>query len=327
MTKIYANNPYVESVRLSKENLVSFRKSILDTKMPELHEWIIQGHGIYSTYRDYPKNKSYNNRDIIVGDNSMSNDYTINLYTYGLLGTGEYGVGETTSLGIAFGGSRQKANMSKNTKLKGDVIYLGAYGKKKIEDFTFTGGIAYQYGIYDGTRNIANKYQSLENKGKIKTDSFELYGEAKYTFTDSKGRRIEPKLRLSETNIGQHRVSEDDNPMAIDMDKKNFSIFEASGILDFIQPINIKSGKLESIFGIGVSRTFGKKENNITGRMKNSRDFNIMGSDLQETKLIITGGLEYEQANGMFYDTKLGVNISKHTKEEVNVKVGIGYRF
>lgn len=327
LDQIYANNPYVESVRLSKDNLVAFRKSILDTKMPELQEWITQGHGIYSTYRDFPKNKSYDKGDIIVGDNSISNDYTTNLYTYGLLGTGEYGIAENTSLGFAFGGSHQKANMSKNTKLKGDAIYLGTYGKKKIDNFTFTGGIAYQYGRYDGTRNIENKYQSLENKGKVKTDSFEVYGEAKYTFSDSEGRRLEPKLRLSETYIRQHGVSEDDNALAIDMDKKNYSLFEVSGIVDFIQPINVKSGKLESTLGIGVSRTFGKKENNITGRMKNSTDFNVMGPDLQETKLIMTAGIEYEQENGMFYNTKVEVNVAKHTKEEVNVKVGIGYRF
>lgn len=332
LDQIYANNPYVQATNLSYDNLALFRKSIFDTKMPELKEWIIEGHGVYAVDKDPSKDRLYNRGDIIIGNYKLNNQYKVNLETEGLLATAEYGIAERTSLGISFGGSNQKANMSRDTKLKGDAVYLGAYGKKKIKDFTLLGGIGYQYGMYKGTRTTISKYQDknsegMQNKGDIKINSFEIYGEAKYTIMDSKGRKIEPKLRLIETYVMQGNVSEDNAPLAIDMDKKNYTIPQIEIGVDFIQPFDVKGGKLETKFGIGVSRSFGHEDNYTTARMKNSTDFNVVSPEFNETKLLVNIGLDYEKTNGIFYNTGMEVSMSKETKKEYNLKVGAGYRF
>ncbi|MGL5594717.1 MAG: autotransporter outer membrane beta-barrel domain-containing protein, partial [Cetobacterium sp.] len=321
LDQIYANNPYVQAAKLSKENVGLFREQILSTKMPKENEWIAEGHGIYSI-DEYGKT-----RDVKVGNTGISNNYSNKGVTTGLLGTGEYGVAQDTSLGFAVGGSHQKLDMSMNSKLKGGAIYLGVFGKKKVDNYLFTAGLGYQYGQYDGTRTIMNEYQSIRNTGEVKTDSFDIYGEVRYTFEDEKGRKIEPKLRLSQLFVNEKSVSEKDGALAIDMDKKKYSIPEVEIGVDFIGPIDVKAGKLESKFGIGVARTFGKNENYVTGRMKNSTDFKIMGPDFEDTKLRLSAGVDYEHVNGVFYNVNVGVDVAKDTKKEINAKIGIGYRF
>ncbi|BBA53249.1 autotransporter (plasmid) [Fusobacterium varium] len=321
LDQIYANTPYAQSAKLSKENVGLFREQILSTKMPKENEWIAEGHGIYSI-DEYGKS-----RDVKVGNTAVSNNYSNKGITTGLLGTAEYGLPQDTSLGFAVGGSHQKLDMSMNSKLKGEVIYLGVFGKKKIDNYLFTAGLGYQYGNYDGTRTIMNEYQSIRNTGGVKTDSFDIYGEVRYTFEDEKGRKIEPKLRLSKLFINEKSVSEKNGTLAIDLDKKSYSIPEIEIGVDFIEPINVKSGKLEAKFGIGVARTFGKNENYVTGKMKNSTDFKIMGPDFEDTKLRLSVGVDYEHGNGVFYNANIRLNVAKDTKKEINAKVGIGYRF
>lgn len=340
--QIYANNPYIQSSKLSKENLDVTRDVVLNTKMPNYKEWIVEGHGIYSNNKsDVRRNEVFQSiRQTEAGNPDpyvyLNNKYTTNLYTSGLIGTGEYGIAEKTSVGFAVGGSHQKASMSINSKLEGKAIYLGAYAKKKVNNFTFLAGTAYQYGDYDGTRTIANQYQSIENKGKIKVDSFDIYTEGKYTFEDSKGRKIEPKVRVTESFIGQKSVSEKNrgyDSIAIDMDKKNYAIPEVEIGVEFIEPIKVSSGKLEAKVGIALAKTFGDKDSYQTARVKDSTDFKVMGAGFREKKLKIGTGLDYEKPNGMMYNVSLGLNVIKNeakntdTRRDYNVTVGVGYRF
>lgn len=321
LDQIYSNNPYVQSAKLSKENIGLFREQVLSTKMPKENEWIAEGHGIYSI-DEYGKTKTVN-----VGNTTISNNYSNKGVTTGLLGTGEYGIAQDTSLGFAVGGSHQKLDMSMNSKLKGEAIYLGVFGKKKVDNYLFTAGIGYQYGQYNGTRTIMNEYQSIRNTGEIKTDSFDIYGEVRYVFEDEKGRKIEPKLRLSQLFVNQKSVSENNGALAIDMDNKNYSIPEVEIGIDFINPIDVNAGKLETKFGLGVAKTFGENENYTIGKMKNSTDFKINGPDFEDTKLRINAGVDYEHVNGVFYNIKLGVDVARETKKEINIKIGLGYRF
>lgn len=321
LDQIYSNNPYVQSAKLSKENIGLFREQVLSTKMPKENEWIAEGHGIYSI-DEYGKTKTVN-----VGNTTISNNYSNKGVTTGLLGTGEYGIAQDTSLGFAVGGSHQKLDMSMNSKLKGEAIYLGVFGKKKVDNYLFTAGIGYQYGQYNGTRTIMNEYQSIRNTGEIKTDSFDIYGEVRYVFEDEKGRKIEPKLRLSQLFVNQKSVSENNGALAIDMDNKNYSIPEVEIGIDFINPIDVNAGKLETKFGLGVAKTFGENENYTIGKMKNSTDFKINGPDFEDAKLRINAGVDYEHVNGVFYNIKLGVDVARETKKEINIKIGLGYRF
>lgn len=327
--KIYINNPYVQSVKLSKINIDLSRKSIFDTKMPEINKWIIEGHLISDREKISTKRDGYFSTAI------LDDRYNTRTYTYGLLTTGEYGIAKNTSIGFIFGGSHQKADMSYSTSLKGDSIYLGAYSKKKINDFTFLMGVGYQYGDFKGKRVEQYEFAKsiFQNEGKVEVDSYDIYAEAKYTFIDSNGRKIEPKLRLSEIFIKQNSVSEYSNDLAINMDKKNYNAPEVSGIIDFLQPIAVESGKLEAGFSLGMIQTLGNKENYVTSRMKDSTDFKIMGVSLKETKMLLAAKLDYEQPNGLLYNLGVEVNLSKNNnnnikvKQDISTKLGIGYRF
>ncbi|EFE51765.1 outer membrane autotransporter barrel domain protein [Providencia rettgeri DSM 1131] len=321
LDQIYANNPYVQSAKLSHKNLALFRDKALETKMPELHEWIVQAHGIYASNKDDIK------RHATLGNTSINNQYSNSLSTYGLLTTGEYGIAEKTSLGFAVGMSHQKANMSVSSDLDGNAVYLGTYGKKKVDNFTFSAGVAYQYGTFDGTRNIANKYQSLKNTGSVKTDAFDIYGQAKYTYQNAQNVKIEPKVKISQSIVKQHAVSEKKAALAIDMDNKTYSVPAVELGLDVSKSIPFYTGNLDTKFSAGVERTFGGNTNKTTGRMKGSTDFKGMGPDFEKTTVKLNVSTEYEDKNGMFINTGVGTNISKDTKNDINAFIGIGYRF
>lgn len=321
LDQIYANNPYVQSANLSHKNLALFRLQTLDTKMPDWHEWIVQAHGIYGSSQDEIK------RNMTFSGVSINSRYKNNLSTYGLLTTGEYGIAEQTSLGFAVGMSRQKANMSVSSDLSGNAVYLGTYGKKKIDNVTFSAGVAYQYGTFDGTRNIANPYQSIQNKGSVKTDAFDIYGQAKYTYAYSDSVKVEPKIRLSQSFVKQHAVSETRQPLAIDMDRQFYSIPAIELGLDVSKSIQLNTGTLDTKLGMGVEQTFGGSQNKTTGRMKDSTDFKGLGPDFQKTTVKFNVGTEYERQNGVFFNAGVGTDISKDTRNDIHASIGIGYRF
>lgn len=321
LDQVYANNPYVQSSKMSKENMDLFREEILSTKMPKKNEWIVEGHGVYSIDR-YEKN-----RNISIGETSVSNKYSNEMITRGLLGTGEYGVDHNMSIGFGMGGSHQKLDMSKGSSLKGDAIYLGVFGKKKVNNYIFTAGLGYQHGKYDGNRILTNQYQTIRNTGDIKTEAWDIYGEMKYVIENSNGRRLEPKVRFSQSFIDQKSLSEKNGALAIDIENKRYLVPEIEIGMDLIEPIKVKSGKLEFKYGIGLAKTFGKNSNYTTAKIKDSTEFKVLGPDFNDTKLRLNGGLDYENSKGIFYNVALGVDITKDTKENINAKIGLGYKF
>ena len=322
LDQIYANNPYAFIGEASKESLKLYQDNIFTTKMPKKDEWITEAHGIYG-YDKFGKVEQTNR----FGKEIQKNSYSSNVSTYGMLGTAEYGILEDTSLGIAIGGSKQKVNMSKGTKIDGDSGYIGVYGKRNIDKFRFTSGIGYQYNEYDIDRILVNKYQDFKNSGSLSTNSVGVYLEGKYFIKNETGVSIEPKLRLSYMHIFQEEVKEKSNPLAIDVDSKKYENIDVLIGVDFSKKNYLKGGLLEVRGEISYIKTFDSERDHLTSRIKDSTDFRIKGPEITEDRVRIVIGVDYEKVNGVFYNLYTGVELTDKDRVNTNIKVGIGYRF
>lgn len=322
LDQIYANNPYTFVGNASLESIRLYRKNILNNKVPDENQWITSGQVTHS------KDK-YNNtkRSYKYGIESFSDSYHKKLDTTSILATVEYGVNESSSLGIAMGGSHQKLLMSNDSSVKGDTYYVGIFGKKKINNLTLTTGVGYQYGNYDINRNIKNNYQSIMNYGDAKTHSFDIYLDSKYTFQFENGFIIEPNIRLSQTLINQRKVSEKNNSLAIDVDKKNYSVPQIDLGMNFSKSIPLKNSLVTTTLGVGYSKNLGPEKKELTGKMKDSTNFNFLGSNMNDDSFYINLKTEIENKNGISYNINAGIQQGKNKQNNVNIGIGIGYKF
>ena len=322
LDQIYANNPYAYIGEASKESLRLYQDNIFTTKMPKKDEWITEAHAIYG-YDNFGKTEQTNR----FGKEIQKNSYSSNITTYGMLGTAEYGILEDTSLGIAIGGSKQRVDMSKGTKIDGNSGYIGVYGKKNIDKFRLTGGVGYQHNEYDVDRILINRYQDFKNGGDLSTNSIGVYLEGRYFIKSESGVSIEPKLRLSYMHISQEEVKEKSNALAIDVDGKSYQNTDVLIGVDFSKKKYLKGGLLEFRGEISYIKTLDTERDYLTGRIKNSTDFRIKGPEITEDRVRIMVGIDYEKINGIFYNLYTGIELADKDRVNTNVKVGIGYRF
>ena len=322
LDQIYANNPYAYIGEASKESLRLYQDNIFTTKMPKKDEWITEAHAIYG-YDNFGKTEQTNR----FGKEIQKNSYSSNITTYGMLGTAEYGILEDTSLGIAIGGSKQRVDMSKGTKIDGNSGYIGVYGKKNIDKFRLTGGVGYQHNEYDVDRILINRYQDFKNGGDLSTNSIGVYLEGRYFIKSESGVSIEPKLRLSYMHISQEEVKEKSNALAIDVDGKSYQNTDVLIGVDFSKKKYLKGGLLEFRGEISYIKTLDTERDYLTGRIKNSTDFRIKGPEITEDRVRIMVGIDYEKINGIFYNLYTGIELADKDRVNTNIKVGIGYRF
>lgn len=322
LDQIYANNPYSFIGNISLESTRLYRKNIFNNKAPDENQWITSGQVTNS--RDKYKN---NKRSYKYGVESFSDSYHKKLDTTSILATAEYGINESLSLGIAMGGSHQKLSISNDSNVKGNTYYTGIFGRKEISNFTFTTGVGYQYGSYEVNRNIRNNYQTIINYGDVKTHSFDMYLDGKYTFQFENGFIIEPNIRLSQTFINQKKVSEKNNSLAIDVDRKNYSVPQIDLGMNFSKSIPLNKSVVTTTLGVGYSKNLGSENKELTGKMKDSTNFNFLGSNLNDDSYYINLKVQVENKNGVSYNVNAGIQQGKNKQENVNVGIGIGYRF
>lgn len=324
LDQIYANNPYSYGGLMSKYSFDMFREGIYSSsdKLPEVKEYLSTGQALYSynQFRDIKETNTF-------GKEQHNNKYSSTSNTSGLLGTLEYGIKNNESIGFAIGGAKQKLNMSNNSDLEGDAVYLGAFYKKNVDKFKFITGLGYQHSMYESNRNIYNKYQSFKNEGDFNTNSFNVYGEAKYTLVEDKGIKVEPKIRVSYTHVKQDSVKEKNSKLAIDVDKTDYNYIDTEVGVDLTKEIPVSKGKVKVIANVGYVNSQGTSNKDITGRMKNSTDFGIKGQLLNENNGKAGITVEYEKDNGLFYSVGADLTYSSQNQRNVNARVGIGYKF
>ena len=325
--KIYHSTPYAYSNDVSKKSADLITESIMNLKvMPEYKHWVFGG-SIVGQEADSDSNfygsNHYNGIDI--GKNEVSADTNI----YGAYAFGKYGIGVNQSVGFAIAGTRSDTDISGNSKLEGDGIYVSAFAEQEINNLKFLAGISYQHSFYDSTRNVSNDYQRMSVDKKYEDDLVSIFAGGKYSYHLGNNFFAEPNVKLSVTHIMQDSIDEGDNgKLTIETDKKDFTFVEGEVGIDLVKKINLSKGTLNLRAGTSLVYLLdGYQEEYLTGRITgSSKSFEMISPEDDRTKVKFTVGTEYEMTNGMFMNLHGNYTTSSHT-EDYAVSFGAGYKF
>ena len=133
--------------------------------------------------------------------------------------------------------------------------------------------------------------------------------------------------------ICQESVNEGHTPgeLSIAVDRATSSTADAEVGVDFIKTVYIPSGKIKNILSIGVISTLGSKEKSLDGYVvgngKNGSKFEIQGIELPQITGKIAYNIEVEQDKGMIYSAGINYEFAKDYNRNINVSVGVGYKF
>lgn len=330
LDQMYANNPYAYTVKSSRDSLKLFEDNMSYlTIKPKKEEMIVQGKAIYTGVKNdsgaYGKN--------YYGFDTGHRNYKTTTNTVGGLATFEYGLSDKTSVGAVLGGNSQDINFKGSSKIKGNSLYLGTFAKTDINNFKFMGGVGYQYTSADADRKVSNRYDSFSTGDRYDINSLNAFVEAKYIYNAEQDWTVEPKVRLSYYYIEQDKVNEGYTPGQISMrtDKINSNTADVETGVDFVKSLYLNNGKLKNILSLGVINTIGDKSKElngyILGKEKDGKKFDIQGVELPKTSGKVSYSLELEQTNGMIYTAGVSLEFAKDYNRNVNVTVGIGYKF
>lgn len=325
--KIYHSTPYAYSNDVSKKSADLITESIMNLKvMPEYKHWVfggsIAGQEADSDSNFYGSNH-YNGIDI--GKNEVSADTNI----YGAYAFGKYGIGVNQSVGFALAGTRSDTDISGNSKLEGDAVYISAFAEQEINNLKFLAGISYQHSFYDSTRNVSNDYQRMSVDKKYEDDLVSIFAGGKYSYHLGNNFFAELNVKLSVTHIMQDSIDEGDNGgLTIETDKKDFTFVEGEVGIDLVKKINLSKGTLNLRAGTSLVYLLdGYQEEYLTGRITgSSKSFEMISPEDDRTKVKFTVGTEYEMTNGMFMNLHGNYTTSSHT-EDYAVSFGAGYKF
>ena len=325
--KIYHSTPYAYSNDVSKKSADLITESIMNLKvMPEYKKWVfggsIAGQEADSDNNFYGSNH-YNGIDI--GKNEISADTNI----YGAYAFGKYGIGVNQSVGFALAGTRSDTDISGNSKLEGDGIYVSAFAEQEINNLKFLAGISYQHSFYDSTRNVSNDYQRMSVNKKYEDDLVSIFAGGKYSYSLGNNFFAEPNVKLSVTHVMQDSIDEGDNGgLTIETDKKDFTFVEGEVGIDLVKKVNLSKGTLNLRAGTSLVYLLdGYQEEYLTGRITgSSKSFEMISPEDDRAKVKITVGTEYEMTNGMFMNLYGNYTTSSHT-EDYAVSFGAGYKF
>ena len=323
--KIYHSTPYAYSNDVSKKSADLITESIMNLKvMPEYKKWIfggsIAGREADSDNNFYGKNL----HKVDIGKNEISADTNI----YGAYAFGKYGIGINQSVGFALAGTRSDTDISGNSKLEGDRIYVSAFAEQEMNNLKLLAGISYQHSFYDSTRNVSNDYQRMSVDKKYEDDLVSIFAGGKYSYHLGNNFFAEPNVKLSVTHVMQDKINEGDNGLTIETDKKDFTFVEGEVGIDLVKKVNLSKGTLNLRAGTSLVYLLdGYQEEYLTGRITGaSKDFEMISPEDDRAKVKFTVGTEYEMTNGMFMNLYGNYTTSSHT-EDYAVSFGAGYKF
>ena len=323
--KIYHSTPYAYSNDVSKKSADLITESIMNLKvMPEYKHWIfggsIAGREADSDNNFYGKNL----HKVDIGKNEISADTNI----YGAYAFGKYGIEKNKSIGFALAGTRRDTDISGNSKLEGDGIYVSAFAEQEMNNLKLTAGISYQHSFYDSTRNVSNDYQRMSVDKKYEDDLVSIFAGGKYSYHLGNNFFAEPNVKLSVTHVMQDKINEGDNGLTIETDKKDFTFVEGEVGIDLVKKVNLSKGTLNLRAGTSLVYLLdGYQEEYLTGRITGaSKDFEMISPEDDRAKVKFTVGTEYEMTNGMFMNLYGNYTTSSHT-EDYAVSFGAGYKF
>ena len=333
---LYAGNPYSYSSELSRKSVGMFRDIAVESQFkPKLNKWLIMGGltHVDGGTKDTYYGKGYYTYDI--GSSDMDADTKIT----GAYMLGEYGVSDTLAYGVVIGGNKLKSNLSNGSKVDGDALYMGAYAKKYIGNLKVTGGLGLQYGDYDADRFAAGRgiTETRSYSDNYNDMTYDIYLNGRYSHNIGENLFLEPYGTLSYTYIKQDSADEGNKVLAIETDSKSFDYTAAKVGVDIKKVIPHEKGKSTLSAGVSYTRLLnGADKENITGRFKGGRDFDILVAHKNEHSIGLNAKYALELENGILFDVKGSYNVERdshngngknRTKGEWIVGAGIGYKF
>ena len=336
LNDIYAGNPYSYSSELSRKSVGMFRDIATENQFkPELNKWLIMGGltHVDGGTKDTYYGKGYYTYDI--GSSDMDADTKIT----GAYMLGEYGVSDTLAYGVLIGGNKLKSELSNGSKVDGDALYMGAYVKKYVGNLKVTGGLGLQYGDYDADRFAAGRgiTETRSYSDNYNDMTYDIYLNGRYSHNIGNNLFLEPYGTLSYTYIKQDSADEGSKVLAIETDSKSFDYTAAKVGVDLKKVIPHEKGKSTLSAGVSYTRLLnGADKENITGRFKGGRDFDILVAHKNEHSIGLNAKYALELENGILFDVKGSYNVERDShngngknraKGEWIVGAGIGYKF
>ena len=244
----------------------------------------------------------------------------------------EYGVSDTTSYGVAFGGGDTEVDINGGGKLDGDNYYVGAYMKHRT-----TNGVDVVANVgfvkSDLDSKLSNDFKLTQGKVDISGSSLvdgtadsnalavSLRGRKDFQVTDSI--KLQPNLGARVTMISQDEASNPDMGFEV----KAQDIFVVEGIVGFdvAKEFALADGKVELRAGVEYTA--------LSSNQDHDAEYTLYGSkiELEDSELASTVGnthvgFNYEHENGVGFNGKYEMMWSDEG-DDSRITAGVSYRF
>lgn len=306
LNDIYSFNPYAYISFATKSSMSLFKNIVLEDSFKVLKkEWLVQGGYVYED----------------------ENDSNLDLDTSVGYALAEYGIKDNSSIGIIFGGSKNRGDINNGSSLKGNSIYIGGYGKIHMNNFKFKLGAGYEYTDYNTVRKEADDYQKESYENSTNLDGINAYIGGSYIYDLGENLFLEPNVNLNYTKINQNSIDEGDAILGIKTDSKDLDYLDAEIGIDLFKKINIKQGIGKLKGGIKYSYAIeGADDDALTAKMKGGSNFGVLIPKRDKERVNLEGALEVEEDNGLAYSLGGGYLI----RSKVNnyyLKLKMGFKF
>lgn len=298
------NTPYTHSLKTGIESIQLFENSVILKDKTAQGQWNAKGTALSS---------------------HSKNDAKISSNINGAIGTVEYGLSENSSLGFSLGGNHQKSSFKGDSSLKGTSMYLGGYYEYNVKNLRTVTGLGYQLTDLKSERD--------KNTEKYKQNTYNVFTEVSYMTNFSETFHIEPTVRLSYYNLSQDKIKENYTANTVNMSvnkttKKIGNLFVGS---NFIKDSYFNSGKLSSIFTVGINKTLGDRNLNATGNIigkdKIGSDFKLDNEKFSNLNGVTGLTLEFQDHNNITYSTGANFLFGDNSNKALQFSVGVGYKF
>ena len=251
-------------------------------------------------------------------DNIAADHASTQLATAGLA----YGINDQFTITANAGLSRDKLTGFQDSRLKGNSIYGSVAAITGVDNFTFTTGLAYAHSDLSGERYTGNGYDNHRFDADVKTNSFSLFGEAKYRLPLNEQFSLEPRAGLALNHVRINAQTEN-GAGALGLAKYSDNTLEASVGSNVVYTMPLAAGKLNAELGLDYVHTAGKAP--MIATFKDGSNFALRTAS-QDNQLRIGAGLEYVSPTGLSLKTGLANSFGDGGKD-LNAFFKIGFKF
>lgn len=246
----------------------------------------------------------------------------------GALITAEYGINDSSSIGVVFGGAVGKTNFPTTIRLKSNLGYIGMFGRTKFQNIKFMLGAGVLY-------NSSETKISMKNIIDDTAMAYNMFFETKYQIPITSdislinNIKVEPKINIGYSISHQGSVSNSLNTTKLSLKGDDFGNASVKLGVDLIKETVLRTGmKVNYIATLEAVSEFDSSKNIIGDIIEGTNKKRV------ETPLIkggdilgkISFGAELAQCNGLTYNLKASTEIMKN-KFNYEFGIGFGYRF